>query len=76
MSKGFNFSLRNTCIFKPTCIVLLEFRCYFCDEIKNEEPYYFELSSQKKEPVCKRCHEKMEVVRRLKEESGERKKPQ
>jgi hypothetical protein len=43
--------------------------------MKNEEPFFFELSSQKKEPVCKRCHEKMEVVRRLKEESGERKKP-
>jgi len=52
----------------------LEFRCYFCDEIKNEEPFYFELSSQKKEPVCKRCHEKMEVVKRLKEEPDERKK--
>ncbi len=54
----------------------LEFRCYFCDEIKNEDPFFFELSSQKKEPVCKRCHEKMEVVKRLKaeEESGERRK--
>lgn len=50
----------------------LEFRCYFCDEIKNEDPFYFELSSQKKEPVCRRCHEKMEVVRRLKEEPGKK----
>lgn len=46
---------------------MLEFRCYFCDETRNEEPYFFELSSQKKEPVCSRCHEKMEVVRRLKQ---------
>ena len=54
----------------------LEFRCYFCDEIKDEDPFFFELSSQKKEPVCKRCHEKMEVVKRLKaeEESGESRK--
>jgi hypothetical protein len=52
------------------CFAFLEFRCYFCDETKNEEPFYFGLSSQKKEPVCKRCHEKMEVVRRLKEGSN------
>ena len=41
--------------------------------MKNEEPYFFELSSQKKEPVCKRCHEKMEIVRRLKQADSEKK---
>jgi hypothetical protein len=44
----------------------LEFRCYFCDELKDEEPYFFQLSSQRKEAVCSRCREKMEAVRRLK----------
>ena len=53
----------------------LEFRCYFCDEIKIETPFFFELWSQKKEPVCKRCNEKKEIVRRLKEGSGEQKWP-
>jgi hypothetical protein len=47
----------------------MEFRCYFCDEPRDEEPYYFELSSLKREPVCSRCHEKMEVVKRLKQSS-------
>ncbi len=56
-------------------VVILEFRCYFCDEARNEEPFFFELSSFKKEPVCSRCHEKMEVVRRLKQSGeGERRK--
>ena len=47
----------------------LEFRCYFCDELKNEDdPFYFSISALKKEPVCKRCQEKMAVVKRLKQE--------
>ena len=52
------------------CFFFLEFRCYFCDELKKEDPFMFGLSGQKKEPVCIRCHEKMEVVRRLREGSG------
>ena len=59
-------------IVSRTHVLFLEFRCYFCDEPKNEEPFYFGLANQKKEPICKRCHEKSEVVRRLRE-NGERK---
>ena len=49
----------------------LEFRCYFCDELKDEDdPFLFGISALKKEPVCRRCREKMEVVRRLKEDES------
>ncbi len=57
----------------PVRSYILEFRCYFCDEIKNEEPFFFEIAGQRKEPVCSRCHDKMEVVRRLKKGEESRK---
>lgn len=71
--KGYYAQLGFDCHFSGVFLSKLEFRCYFCDEIKNETPFYFELSSQKREPVCKRCNEKREIVRRLKEGSGEQK---
>ena len=40
--------------------------------MKNEDdPFYFSISALKKEPVCRRCREKMEVVKRLNEQQSE-----